>query len=62
MSWVGSDAAGERYLEQLATSGIPVRGVAVVPGARTPIAILAYDPDGGCSCLYDPGHFRRVST
>jgi ribokinase len=55
VSWVGSDPAGERYVGQLRVGRIPVQGLAVVPSARTPIAILAYDPDGGCSCLYDPG-------
>jgi ribokinase len=24
-------------------------------GARTPVAVLAYEPDGGCLCLYHPG-------
>ena len=27
----------------------------MVEGARTPIAILAYEPEGGCVCLYHPG-------
>ena len=29
-------------------------GIRVRPG-RTPICILAYQPDGRCHCLYDPG-------
>ena len=29
-------------------------GIRVRPG-RTPISILAYEPDGRCHCLYDPG-------
>jgi ribokinase len=29
--------------------------MARVEGARTPIAVLAYDPSGDCACLYDPG-------
>jgi ribokinase len=29
-------------------------GIRVRPG-RTPISILAYEPDGRCRCLYDPG-------
>lgn len=55
ISWVGDDAAGDSYRQGLREKGIAVDGIAVVAGARTPIAILAYDPDGGCACLYDPG-------
>src|SRR5690606_29770466 len=28
--------------------------VAVVQGSHTPMAVLAYDPNGGCSCFYYP--------
>lgn len=55
VSWIGDDAAAAAYLAQLAEKGIPDDGVVAVRGARTPIAILAYEPDGGCLCLYDPG-------
>ena len=55
VSWIGDDKAGDAYLQQLRDGGILVDAMARVPGARTPMAILAYDPDGGCSCLYDPG-------
>ncbi|MEX0404425.1 carbohydrate kinase family protein [Aquibium sp. LZ166] len=55
VSWVGDDQAGEHYVEQLRSRHIPTGGVEIVSGARTPMAILAYDPHGGCSCLYEPG-------
>jgi ribokinase len=55
VSWIGADEAGEDYRRQLAQRHIPVEGIAVVDGARTPIAILAYEPEGGCVCLYHPG-------
>jgi ribokinase len=55
VSWIGDDAAGGAYLAQLAEKCIPRDGVVTVEGARTPIAILAYEPEGGCMCLYDPG-------
>ncbi|MCO5058290.1 MAG: carbohydrate kinase family protein [Rhizobiaceae bacterium] len=55
ISWVGKDDAGQRYVEQLRARHVAVEGVAMLADARTPIAILAYDPAGGCSCLYDPG-------
>jgi len=54
ISWVGDDREGERYRARLAERGVSVSGVGVRPG-RTPICILAYEPDGGCHCLYDPG-------
>ena len=55
VSWIGADEAGESYRRQLALRHIPDHGLAVVEGARTPIAILAYEPAGGCLCLYHPG-------
>ncbi len=55
VSWIGADDAGEDYRRQLAQWHIPVEGIAVVDGARTPMAILAYEPEGGCVCLYHPG-------
>jgi ribokinase len=55
ISWVGDDDAGQDYLRRIAASGMSGDGIAIVRGARTPVAILAYDPDGGCACLYHPG-------
>jgi ribokinase len=55
LSWIGEDAPGDLYLQQLADNGISCDGMAKVAGARTPIAVLAYDPAGDCACLYDPG-------
>lgn len=55
VSWVGDDAAGQDYLQRLDEAGIAGDGIAIVAGARTPVAILAYDPQGGCACLYHPG-------
>ena len=55
LSWIGDDAAASAYLAQLAEKRIPNDGVVTVKGARTPIAILAYEPEDGCLCLYDPG-------
>ena len=53
MSWVGDDADGERYREA-ALLGVRSDGVAMRSG-RTPVCVLAYQPDGGCHCLYHPG-------
>jgi ribokinase len=53
VSWIGDDADGRRYSRALADRGVAVDGIALRPG-RTPICILAYQPDGGCNCFYDP--------
>ena len=53
VSWIGDDADGRLYSEALSARGVAVDGIAVRPG-RTPICILAYQPDGGCHCFYDP--------
>jgi ribokinase len=52
VSWIGDDAAGSAYRAALAECGVRSDGIANVQGARTPIAILGYTPDGGCVCLY----------
>ena len=54
VSWVGDDAEGARYREGLDALGVRSDGIGVQPG-RSPICILAYQPDGRCHCLYDPG-------
>jgi ribokinase len=53
VSWIGDDVDGRRYSEALVRRGVAVDGIALRPG-RTPVCILAYQPDGGCNCLYDP--------
>jgi ribokinase len=54
VSWVGADAAGRRLAAELAAAGVGVRGLErSLP--RTPVTWLAYRPDGGCYCVYDPG-------
>lgn len=55
VSWIGDDDAGRGYRRALGERGVSDAGLAVVEGARTPVAILAYEPEGGCICLYHPG-------
>lgn len=55
LTWIGDDREGRAYAERLQAGGISCAGLQAVPGARTPIAILAYEPAGGCVCLFDPG-------
>ena len=54
ISWVGDDAEGAAYRSGLEALGVRTDGIATAPG-RTPVCILAYQPDGRCHCLYDPG-------
>jgi ribokinase len=54
ISWVGDDALGQSYRKALEREGLSLEGVETRPG-RTPVAILAYQPDGACFCMYDPG-------
>jgi ribokinase len=54
ISWVGDDADGALYRDALARRGASVEGVVICPG-RTPVCVLAYQPDGGCHCFYHPG-------
>ncbi|RST86741.1 carbohydrate kinase family protein [Aquibium carbonis] len=61
VSWIGADEAGDAYLAQLRDKGVLVDAMARVPDARTPMAVLAYDPDGGCCCLYDPGMPKHLA-
>ena len=54
VSWIGDDAEGAAYRNGLEALGVRTDGIAASPG-RTPICVLAYQPDGRCHCLYDPG-------
>jgi ribokinase len=54
VSWVGDDAEGARYRDGMEALGVRTDGIRARPG-RTPVCILAYEPDGRCHCLYDPG-------
>jgi len=55
VSWVGGDALGDNYVVQLASQGISGDGLEQVLGARSPVAVLAYDQHSDCAVLYDPG-------
>lgn len=59
VSWIADDAEGARYREELRRLGVATEGVRARAG-RTPVCLLAYQPDGGCVCLYDPGVARPI--
>ena len=52
--WVGADPPGQVYKDELVSMGVGVDGVSVMPGRPSPAAILAYQPDRSCACLFDP--------
>lgn len=55
VSWIGFDELGAVYLRHLQEGGVSVLGMSQVEAARTPVSVLAYDPNGDCAVLYDPG-------
>ena len=54
VTWVGSDSLGYEYIESVRGRGADVSAIEKVPAKSSPVAILAYQPDGSCACLYDP--------
>lgn len=54
VSWVGDDQGGNAYISGLDAAGADTAGVARLTGRATPTAILAYQSDGSCACLFDP--------
>jgi sugar/nucleoside kinase (ribokinase family) len=55
LMWVGDDLLGDWLKSELQGFGLLTEGVTQISGARSPVAVLTYDPDGACTCLYDPG-------
>ena len=54
VTWIGDDAHGQKFISNLTQRNIDTRGVCVVRDARSPSAVLLYQPDGSCACVYDP--------
>ncbi|WP_375589266.1 carbohydrate kinase family protein [Hoeflea alexandrii] len=52
--WVGKGAEGEGFVARLDAQGIGTEGIGVVDSLRSPTALLVYQSDGSCMCLYDP--------
>ena len=55
LMWVGDDLLGDWFRSELQRCGVLTEGVVQISGARSPVAMLTYDSDGACTCLYDPG-------
>ncbi|WP_417417685.1 carbohydrate kinase family protein [Hoeflea sp.] len=52
--WVGRGAEGEGFVARLEAQGIGTGGIGVCDSPRSPTALLVYQSDGSCMCLYDP--------
>ncbi len=54
VTWVGSGAESDGFVAVLRDAGVGIMGIARLPSQRTPTAVLAYQADGSCACLFDP--------
>ncbi len=54
VSWLGDDAYGRAYLEELRAHGVDTGGVMVATGQSSPRALMLYDPSGAATCLHHP--------
>ena len=57
--WVGQGAEGRLFTGALTARGISVCGIGIVDSPRSPTALMIYQQDGSCICLYDPALDRR---
>ncbi len=62
--WVGTGAEGDGFVARLGALGIGTEGIGVVDSPRSPTALLIYQADGSCICLYDPalGRAETLAT
>ena len=54
ISWMGANTEGLLYRNGLEASGVGGAGVTTIEADRSPTALLVYQADGSCACLYDP--------
>lgn len=54
VTWIGDDRSGEYYLSAMKEIGASTAGIRVIPGGRTPVTLMVYEPSGEAICLYDP--------
>ncbi|OJI92854.1 ribokinase [Planktotalea frisia] len=59
VTWVGDDPQGTQLVNTLTQSKVNTDGIAIVTDASSPTAVMLYQPDGSCACIYDPGHAGR---
>ncbi|CAN5574187.1 carbohydrate kinase family protein [soil metagenome] len=54
VTWIGDDPAGRVYAGRLRESGVEIDGLDIA-GPVSPSSLMVYEPDGVCTCLFDPG-------
>ena len=59
VSWMGDNAEGALFCDGLRSAGIDGSGVALLESSRSPTALLVYQADGSCACLYDSAFSGR---
>ncbi len=52
--WAGSGEEGALFTRAVAAQGLPTEGIGTMPSPRSPTALMVYQADGSCICLYDP--------
>ena len=52
--WVGTGAEGQGFIGKIDAQGIGTEGIGLVDSPRSPTALMVYQADGSCMCLYDP--------
>lgn len=60
VSWLGDDAYGRAYLDELRAHGIDTAGVEVAAGQSSARALMLYDPSGTATCLHHPSGSGRL--
>lgn len=59
LSWIGQGPEAALYCAALVRLGLPLDGIAAVDAERSPTALMIYQADGSCICLYDPALGRQ---
>ncbi len=55
ITWIGVAEGGTHYINTCKRAGLRTDGVDKLEDGKTPTCLLAYQPDGKYSCLFDPG-------
>lgn len=59
VTWIGNDALGKTYLDGLTNAGLGTAGVSRLDEPKSPMAVMVYQADGSCACLFDPAFKGR---
>ncbi|MCY4246920.1 MAG: PfkB family carbohydrate kinase, partial [Chloroflexi bacterium] len=53
ISWIGRDDNARKFLIDLQAESVSTNGISRIDGP-SPMAVLAYQADSSCACLFDP--------